>query len=79
MKGLPVTPDQVDYVRILQRSLSLSNALLEAQCVKAFGAPFAELDRAQCSHLIDTLKGWKELHGVPREVRVLAGQTELFG
>lgn len=79
MSGIPVTAAQDDYVRSLQRSLGLSNAILDAQCVKAFGVPFARIDRAQCSQLIDTLKGWKEQFGVPREVRVLAGQTELFG
>lgn len=78
MTGLPVTEKQDTYIRALQRSLSLSNALLDVHCVKAFGAPFAKIDRAQASILIDTLIAWKEEFGVPREMRVLAGQTEMF-
>lgn len=73
---LPVTALQTDFARGLQRRLHLSNHLLDAHCVARFNRPFAELDRADCSALIDELQEWT---AIPAEVMREAGQLDLKG
>jgi hypothetical protein len=74
--ALPPTEKQVAYLRALQRKLRLPNRLLDQHCEASFGAPFAGIDRAQASKLIDELAGWEER---PAEMSRAMGQVDLPG
>lgn len=76
MTGLPVTEPQTRYVRAMQRKLHLTNALLDAHCVARWKRPFAELNRAECSALIDEMAGWVD---VPAQLQREAGQRVIPG
>jgi len=43
----PPSPEQVSYVRGLQKRLHLPNAILDNHCVEKFRKPFAQLDRRE--------------------------------
>lgn len=71
----PPSALQAEYVRGLQRRLKLSHALLDSHCVAKFGCHFRELDKRQCSALIDEMVKWK---AIPVELQREAGQIDLF-
>lgn len=66
---------QLQFVADLQKQIGLRNDPLDVHCVRRFGVPFAQLDRRQCSELIDELKGWK---AVPADLQRAMGQHDLF-
>lgn len=74
--GLPVTAPQRDYVEGLRKRLNLPNRMLDSHCIACFGCPFAELDRADMSALIDEMKGWTT---IPAQLEREAGQLDLVG
>lgn len=76
MTGLPVTEKQVDYIRSLQRQHHLPKALLDNHCITRFKRPFAQIDRAQASVLIDEMIGWADL---PADLMRAKGQADLPG
>jgi hypothetical protein len=76
MIGKPPTEAQDSYVRALRRRHALSNATLDAHCVQRFGRPYARLDRAQASALIEEMIQWVDL---PAELMRAKGQTDLPG
>jgi hypothetical protein len=69
------TAKQVDYVRGIQRKLHIPDRLLDDHCTTRFHAPFAELDRAQVSDLLDEMIQWETL---PAELLRARGQLDLF-
>jgi hypothetical protein len=75
MNYAPTQP-QIDFVRSLQDRLHLSDDWLDHYCQDHYGGPFAALDRAQVSHLLDELKGWKAL---PADLQRAMGQQDMFG
>ena len=73
---IPPTIKQAAYVADLQRKLRLSDAALDAHCRRRFGVPFVELDKQQCSDLLDELARWE---AVPAELQREQGQVDLPG
>jgi hypothetical protein len=76
MDGRPPTENQVSYVRGIQRRLHLPDRMLDDYCTTRFQAPFAQLDRAQVSALLDEMIAWQEL---PASMARAAGQRDLPG
>ena len=72
--AMPTDPQRV-YVRNMAKKLHLSSRLLDAHCQASFGRPFAQLDRRQCSALIDEMKDWS---AIPAELMREAGQMDIF-
>ena len=75
MNRLSVSEKQTNYVRGMQRKLRLPDRMLDAHCVKRFGKRFADLDRGECSNLIDEMAGWMD---VPAQLQREQGQTDMF-
>lgn len=75
MHGLPPTDAQTRYVRGIQKRLHLPDALLDNHCQTRFRQPFAQLDRAQVSALLDEMVSWEAL---PAEFQRAKGQLDLF-
>jgi hypothetical protein len=71
-----VTQAQIDFVGSLKNRLHLTDNWLDHHCQEHYGRPFAALDRAQVSHLIDELTCWKAL---PADLQRAMGQVDLFG
>lgn len=59
--GWPPTEKQVEYARSLQRRLHLTNRLLDNHCQATYGAPFADLDKAAVSRLLDEMLAWEAI------------------
>ena len=72
----PPSPEQVDYVRGLQKRLHLPNAILNNHCVAKFRKPFAQLDRRETSQLLEQMISWEQL---PADLIRAKGQIDLFG
>ncbi len=75
MNYAPTQP-QIDFVRKLQDRLHLSYAWLDHHCQEHYGGPFSALDRAQVSHLLDQMQGWKQ---APADLQRAMGQVDMFG
>ena len=70
------TQKQVDFVHGLVRDLHASDVLLDYHCKKRFGCVFRDLDRKQCSDLIEDLIKWRN---VLDDFRRANGQIDLPG
>jgi hypothetical protein len=68
------TEAQWKYVRGMQHSLRLNDALLDNHCVATYGKRFYDLTRGETSDLIDAMKEWRQ---IPAELQRAAGQQEL--
>jgi hypothetical protein len=75
-KTLPPTDRQIDYARAIQRKLHMPDRMLDHHCRGKFGKPFAGLDRAEMSRLIDQIAPWVEM---PSEMLIAMGQQDLPG
>ena len=69
------SPEQIAYVRGLQKRLHLPNGILDKHCVARFCKPFDALDRRETSQLLDEMIGWKAL---PADLVRAKGQLDLF-
>ena len=76
MHGLPPTDNQIAYVRGIQRRLHLPDRMFDDHCVARFRLPFAAMDRAQVSLLLDEMIGWE---AVPADMARAMGQRDLPG
>lgn len=76
MPATPPTDAQTSYVRGIQKRLHLPDRMLDDHCVTRFRAPFAQLDRAQVSALLDEMLGWQAL---PADMARAMGQRDLPG
>lgn len=74
--GFVPSPEQIAYVRSLQKQLRLPNRLLDAHCQATYGAPFADLDKRAVSRLLDELIAWK---AIPADLQREQGQQDLPG
>ena len=72
----PPSPEQIEYVRGLQKRLHLPNAILDNHCVAKFRNPFAQLDRRETSQLLEQMISWEQL---PADLMRAKGQIDLFG
>jgi hypothetical protein len=59
MTFYPPSPEQVNFVRLMQKKLRIPNKLLDNLCVDRFNDEFAKLSGRQCSQLFDEMKTWK--------------------
>lgn len=71
-----ITVKQTDYIVALQRQLHLSGPLLDLHCQRRYGRPFAGIDRAEASSLIDELQRWR---AIPADLLRALGQRDLPG
>lgn len=65
---------QVDYVHGLRKKLRMTMPTLEGHCQRKYESPFASLDRAQVSSLIEEMLGWVD---VPANLLRDQGQMDL--
>ena len=72
----PPSFDQLGYVRDLQRKLKIPDGILDRICCDRFGAPFASIEKRDCSRLLKEMIAWKE---APAEYRRAMGQIDLPG
>lgn len=71
------SPEQIAYVRALQKRLRLPNTILDNHCVATFNTPFADLHKREASRLIDQMIGWDTT--LPADLIRAKGQLDLFG
>jgi hypothetical protein len=71
----PPSPEQIEYVRGLQKRLHFPNWILDNHCVGEFQKPFAQLDRREMSLLLEQMISWEQL---PADLMRAKGQIDLF-
>lgn len=69
------SPEQRDYLVILQKRLAFPDGLLDQWCVQNMGMKVRDMDRGEVSRLIEKLKEWKQL---PPDLMRAKGQMDLF-
>lgn len=69
------TDKQIAYIRVLQKKLRLTDAMLDLHCRNRFHVPFAACSRERVSALIDQLSNWE---AVPADLQRAFGQLDMF-